>query len=156
MKTHSCLTFDMFTDFHTLQTAQQKTTKQHTKTKECNSTSSSIMADQEEEICHCYCISRGTIAESVRKGCCTVDQVGEATTAGTGCGGCKQNIEQIIEDVGKEEICPCFQVTRKAVCEAIEQGASTVEEIGAKTQAGSACGNCVPQLEELLKAKAKK
>jgi NAD(P)H-nitrite reductase large subunit len=54
-----------------------------------------------------------------------------------------------------DEVCHCFGVTKKQIEEAIDAGASTVEEVGEKTQAGTGCGGCIPQIEEILKAKGK-
>ena len=58
-------------------------------------------ADMEEEICHCFQVSRGAIVEAVKNGADTVDAVGEATQAGTGCGGCRGKIAKIIEETKK-------------------------------------------------------
>ena len=41
-----------------------------------------------EIICHCFEVSREEIENAIReKGLKTVEEVGEATNAGTGCGG---------------------------------------------------------------------
>ena len=43
-----------------------------------------------EIICHCFEVSREEIENAIReKGLKTVEEVGEATNAGTGCGGCR-------------------------------------------------------------------
>ena len=31
----------------------------------------------------------------------TVEEVGEATKAGTGCGGCKENIQKLLDEINK-------------------------------------------------------
>ncbi|WP_462326339.1 Fe-S cluster assembly protein NifU [Desulfobaculum sp.] len=50
-----------------------------------------------------------------------------------------------------ELVCHCFGVTDEAIRRAIrENDLKTVEEITNFTKAGGGCGDCVPQLEELL------
>ena len=49
-----------------------------------------------EIICHCFEVSREEIENAIReKGLKTVEEVGEATNAGTGCGGCQEQWEII-------------------------------------------------------------
>lgn len=48
-------------------------------------------------------------------------------------------------------ICACEAVTDRAIRAAIENGASTPEEIGRACGAGSRCGGCWPALDELLR-----
>ena len=46
-----------------------------------------------EIICHCFEVSREEIENAIReKGLKTVEEVGEVTNAGTGCGGCQEQI----------------------------------------------------------------
>ncbi|MGL5576058.1 MAG: (2Fe-2S)-binding protein [Sarcina sp.] len=47
-------------------------------------------------------------------------------------------------------ICNCKNVTLGEIESAIASGASTVEEIQAKTNAGTGCGKCVGLIEEIL------
>ncbi len=56
--------------------------------------SSEIAAD--DTVCWCNGVSAGAISECVAHGACTVEQVGAATRAGTGCGGCKGRIAQLL------------------------------------------------------------
>ncbi len=57
------------------------------------------------------------------------------------------------EDSGKV-ICACFNVGEKTIREAIKtKGLKTVEAIGECLKAGTNCGSCKPELEELLKNK---
>ena len=53
---------------------------------------------------------------------------------------CKMNPEKII--------CPCYKVTKGDILQAIEQGATSFQEVKQATKVGKACGKC--------KAKAKK
>lgn len=47
-------------------------------------------------------------------------------------------------------ICNCKNVTLGEIKAAIASGASTVEAIQAKTNAGTGCGKCIGLLEEIL------
>ena len=48
-----------------------------------------------EIICHCFEVSREEIENAIReKGLKTVEEVGEVTNAGTGCGGCQEQIQE--------------------------------------------------------------
>lgn len=48
------------------------------------------------------------------------------------------------------QICSCNNVTKEALCQAIEAGASTVGELKKCTKAGSGCGGCVPLVTDIL------
>lgn len=52
------------------------------------------------EICHCNGIMKSDIEKAIReKGLKTFEEVGEATTAGTVCGGCQEDIEVILKEI---------------------------------------------------------
>ena len=52
------------------------------------------------EICHCNGIMKSEIVQVIKeKGLKSVEEVGEATGAGTICGGCIPDIEDILKDV---------------------------------------------------------
>lgn len=54
------------------------------------------------------------------------------------------------EDSGKI-ICSCFNVGEKTILAAInDQGLSSIEEVGEQLQAGTNCGSCVPELQEMI------
>ena len=59
-----------------------------------------------EIICHCFEVSREEIENAIReKGLKTVEEVGEATNAGTGCGGCQEQIQEILDEInGKNNL----------------------------------------------------
>ena len=58
------------------------------------------MGNADEIICHCQGITRGQIEEAIReKGLTTVDEVSEATEAGTICGSCQDDIEEILAEI---------------------------------------------------------
>ena len=53
-----------------------------------------------EIICHCFEVSIEEIENAIReKGLKTVEEVGEATNAGTGCGGCQEQIQEILDEI---------------------------------------------------------
>ena len=53
-----------------------------------------------EIICHCFEVSREEIENAIReKGLKTVEEVGEATNAGTGCVGFQEQIQEILDEI---------------------------------------------------------
>ena len=53
-----------------------------------------------EIICHCFEVSREEIENAIReKGLKTVEEVVEVTNAGTGCGGCQEQIQEILDEI---------------------------------------------------------
>lgn len=56
--------------------------------------------DNDEIICNCNEVYKSTIVKAVReKGFKTVDEVGEETEAGTVCGQCQDDIQDILDDI---------------------------------------------------------
>jgi len=54
----------------------------------------------DEIICNCNEITRGEIVKAINdKGLKTVEEVGEATEAGTGCGACHDDIQEILDEI---------------------------------------------------------
>ncbi len=49
-------------------------------------------------------------------------------------------------------VCCCRAVSDRAIARAIDQGASTVDEVSAATGAGTRCGSCRPQIHDMLDA----
>jgi len=52
-------------------------------------------------ICTCQDVDYNTIKKAIEDGAKTVDDIMEATGAGTVCGGCISEIEEILEEVRK-------------------------------------------------------
>lgn len=50
-----------------------------------------------------------------------------------------------------ETVCFCMGVTGQEIVDAIKGGATTLEAVQEATGAGTACGACIDQIEELLK-----
>lgn len=58
--------------------------------------------EQDELICSCNEIYRSEIVNAIKaKGLKTVEEVGEATTAGTVCGQCQDDIQLILDELNK-------------------------------------------------------
>lgn len=53
--------------------------------------------DPQRTVCRCAGVSAASIGDSVAEGCSSVADVSKATRAGTGCGGCHEDIKGIIE-----------------------------------------------------------
>lgn len=47
-------------------------------------------------------------------------------------------------------VCSCFGVTNKMIKEAVDSGASTLEEVQAITDAGTACGMCLEEVQHAI------
>ena len=51
-------------------------------------------------ICNCMQITKGEIVEAIKAGkLTTIDEVGDATEAGTACGSCHDDIEEILNEI---------------------------------------------------------
>jgi bacterioferritin-associated ferredoxin len=50
-------------------------------------------------------------------------------------------------------VCLCHPASNREIDSVIDEGARTVEEIGARCGAGTGCGACVDDLRERLSAK---
>ncbi len=47
-------------------------------------------------------------------------------------------------------ICQCMQIDEESIVSKIKQGFDTVEKLQDETGAGTACGGCIDQLEDLI------
>ncbi len=57
---------------------------------------------KDDLVCNCNEISRAEIIKAIKeKGLKTVEEVGEATTAGTVCGGCQEEIQEILDALNR-------------------------------------------------------
>jgi nitrite reductase (NADH) large subunit len=57
-------------------------------------------------VCNCNKVTEGRICEAVAQGAVTIEAVGEATKACTGCGSCKSEVAQIIARTPKGALLP--------------------------------------------------
>jgi NAD(P)H-nitrite reductase large subunit len=48
------------------------------------------------------------------------------------------------------QVCNCHRVNENVICDAIKNGADSVEAIGACTKAGTGCGSCRGELQRLI------
>ena len=56
--------------------------------------------DRNETICNCMDVTRGEIIDAINEnGLKSVEEVGETTGAGTGCGGCQELIQEILDEI---------------------------------------------------------
>ncbi|VAW47648.1 Nitrite reductase [NAD(P)H] large subunit [hydrothermal vent metagenome] len=72
------------------------------------------------QLCSCYDVSKGDIINAVESGCCTMADIKASTQAGTGCGGCIQLVNNVLnselEKRGVEvntDLCEHFAHTRQ-------------------------------------------
>jgi assimilatory nitrate reductase electron transfer subunit len=61
-------------------------------------------ASLDDTVCACNGVSGRTITEAAECGNTTVALVGKATRAGTGCGGCRERIRELIESTGSLQV----------------------------------------------------
>ncbi|MFA6923971.1 MAG: (2Fe-2S)-binding protein [Bacteroidales bacterium] len=59
--------------------------------------------EEDIEICHCMEVNKSVIIKAIKeKGLKTVEDVQDETTAGTGCGGCIPDIENILKKINQQ------------------------------------------------------
>jgi len=119
--------------------------------------------DNDEIICGCNGVSKGTIVKAINeKGCTSVDQIKACTSASRSCGGCKTLISDLLEyslgkefdlAAGKEAICGCTSLSRDEVVEEIRtKGLTHIKEVmnvlGWENSEG--CSKCRPALNYYL------
>ena len=95
--------------------------------------------DDEEIICGCNGVSKGTIKETIlTKGCTTVSQIKACTKASGSCGGCKPEVEGLVRlysseselEHVKEGICGCTSLSRdEIVAEISRMRLMTIKEV---------------------------
>ncbi|MBP7219701.1 MAG: (2Fe-2S)-binding protein [Paludibacteraceae bacterium] len=60
------------------------------------------MMEEDIIICHCNEIYKSEIVKAIKeKGLTTVDEVGDETSAGTICGQCQDDIQDILDEINK-------------------------------------------------------
>jgi len=55
-------------------------------------------------VCSCMMVGEATIEKAIVNGCCTVNSVGDVTSAGTNCGSCRGDIAAIIKQFSQREV----------------------------------------------------
>ena len=99
-------------------------------------------------ICHCKQVDYLSIRKAMIQGARTLEDIKEMTGAGTGCGRCVEEIQQILASV-----CGCTKTSLASVVEAVNNGADTVEKVGEVTGAGTACGRCKGLVQNIIDLK---
>ena len=59
--------------------------------------------DMDKIVCNCYSITNGGIKEAVDNGATTLDEVMEATGAGTICGACIDDVKRLVDQFVAEK-----------------------------------------------------
>lgn len=58
--------------------------------------------DYDKIVCNCQNVTNGMIKEAVEAGATTLEEVQEATGAGTVCGACIEDVQHLLEQFVKE------------------------------------------------------
>ncbi|TDK63028.1 NAD(P)/FAD-dependent oxidoreductase [Bacillus salipaludis] len=129
---------------------------------EAGSSLVAVMND-DEMICGCNGVTKGTIVQAIQQqGCTSVDAIKACTSASRSCGGCKPLVADLlqhtlgsafVETTQKEAICGCTTLSRDEVVEEIRaKGLSTIKEVmyvlGWSSEEG--CSKCRPALNYYL------
>ncbi|MDQ1911662.1 nitrite reductase large subunit NirB [Paenibacillus sp. GD4] len=125
---------------------------------------SSVAAMSDEEIiCGCNGVSKGTIVQAIKeKGLTSIEEIKACTNASRSCGGCKPLVGEVLKctlgddaeiTVGKESICGCTALSRDEVVEAIRSmelttGKEVRNVLGWSHPEG--CSKCRPALNYYL------
>lgn len=48
-------------------------------------------------VCECFGVTNGQVKEAVDNGATTLEEVAEATGAGTGCGACNDDLQRLVD-----------------------------------------------------------
>ena len=57
--------------------------------------------DRDKTICRCFKVSAGAIEDAVKDGAKTFEEVQEKTSCSTGCGGCEDEVRELIDELNK-------------------------------------------------------
>ncbi|GAA3707865.1 FAD-dependent oxidoreductase [Zhihengliuella alba] len=58
----------------------------------------------DEVLCRCSGATHGQVSAALEAGCSTVEEVGRACRAGTGCGGCRERIETVLRSAAADPV----------------------------------------------------
>lgn len=127
-----------------------------------NSQSARLEAMANDEIiCGCNGVTKGTIVDAVRNGCSSVGEIKSCTKASGSCGGCKPLVAGLLELYGdgpsgepvKEGICGCTTLSRDEIVESIKtMGLKSVKEVihVLDWNQPEGCSKCRPSLNYYL------
>ena len=69
-------------------------------------------------VCHCHAVCDRAIRKCIRDGARSVDEVGDACGAGTGCGGCVPVIQSLVSAEGGTADAQLWSITRHETAKA--------------------------------------
>lgn len=110
-------------------------------------------------ICSCESVTKGAILSAVvEQGCENIQSVSRCTKAGTGCGGCKPMVQDLVvaavQSLGKtvkKAICEHFPFSRQELYDIIKiKGLRTFEEVLDQQGQGDGCELCKPALASIF------
>ncbi len=116
----------------------------------------------DEIICGCNGVSKGTIVQAIKEqGCTTVDAIKGCTSASRSCGGCKPLVADVLQftlgsdfdaSSQKEAICGCTTLSRDEVVEEIRaKGLKHIKEVmNVLGWESEGCSKCRPALNYYL------
>lgn len=58
---------------------------------------------ENETICYCYGVTKKDIVDEIKKGATTLEEIQDATGAGTACGRCNNAIQKILDEELKKK-----------------------------------------------------
>ncbi|MBO5160068.1 MAG: (2Fe-2S)-binding protein [Tyzzerella sp.] len=53
--------------------------------------------NMDKVVCECFGVTNGQVKEAVDNGATTLEEVTEATGAGTGCGACNDDLQRLVD-----------------------------------------------------------
>lgn len=109
-------------------------------------------------VCSCENVGRGAVLDAVADGCGTLDELKSCTRAGTGCGGCVPEIEQLLRtelqrrgEAVSTRLCADIPMSRSELFEVVRiRGYRTFAEILAGVGEGRGCEVCRPTVASIL------
>lgn len=96
-------------------------------------------------ICTKNNVDYSTIRKAMCIGARTTEEIIETAGVCGECEGCNENLDSILSSV-----CGCMKVSLKAVVDAVQNGADTVEKVGEVTGAGTDCGRCKALIANII------
>lgn len=114
-------------------------------------------ADENKIVCGCFKVTEQDLANAIKNGANSFEEVQDITKVGTGCGRCVKGNKDLVNKLlldkkinNNEVVCRCFKVTVQDLANAIKNGAKSFEEVQAVTKVGTGCGQCVESNRELV------
>src|SRR5690606_29094550 len=111
------------------------------------------------QICSCEAVSKGTICDAIKSGCCQdLKGVIKHTKASTSCGGCKPMVVDIVKETlkslgkeVKETICEHFEYSRQELVDLVKLNNTTGYDEALDTFGkGHGCEICKPVMASIF------